>query len=126
MITEIFANLGIVGMLAFVMACLVLANVVIGLYYNIGKKNQAFDGKKFVSGLLKGAAILTICCLIAIAFTVAPYAFANTGQVIDQELAQTISMGALYLILIGAIAIYGTKILNNLRKVFGINIDKPG
>lgn len=118
---EIFSNLWLTSLFAVILACLIIANIVSGMYYSIGGKNQQFDSQKLLAGILKGVAVLVASFLIAIALTAVPYVFAASGIPIDATALQSISIVILFVVWGAAIFKYALAALDNLRKIFGIN-----
>lgn len=119
---EIFANLWVISIFAIILACLIAANVISGLYYSIGAAGQAFSLQKLVLGLLKGLVVLIASYLIAVALTAVPYAIAASGIALEQSVLDSVSIIVLFLIWGWAIIKYGLAAIENLRKIFGVSI----
>lgn len=70
---EILHNLGLVTFAAAMFGALVIANVLLGAYYNVKKLQEDFGWKRFSEGLIKGALLLAANFLLAAVITSIAY-----------------------------------------------------
>ena len=83
----------------------VLMNIALGTYYNISVKDIKFDKYKLINGLIK--AIIVGGSFVGLSYIVT---VVNLGDfTIDPKL-----------VMITAIGTYSVKVINNLRKILGI------
>ncbi len=120
--TEIFANLQAVWFFAFVLAVIIVANIVLGTYHSIGKKKQTFKIKKLLDGLIRGAVVLVGVSLLAIGITAFFYGLALYGVPLSVDQLQVIGIMVLLMIFAIAIVKYVLGAYGNLRGILGIKI----
>jgi hypothetical protein len=117
---EIILNLGVISFFAAILACIILANIFTGLFYNIGGAGEPFEIKRLIKGLLKGVVVLAACYLLTIALTAVPYAIEAAGISMDESLLESISIVVLFLIWGTAIIKYALAALETVRKILGV------
>ena len=82
-------------------------NILLGLYYNLNIQNLKFDKKQFFTGIIKAA-------ILAVSFIGLAYVFHAT------DLS---SIGVTPVMIMNAsLIIYVTKDLQNLAKIFGVEM----
>lgn len=87
------------------LAVAVIINILLGVYNNVGVKNDNFNIKLFISGIIK--AIIIACSFIGIAYTFDTIDLSTLGITPD-------------LIVNSAIILYIGKDVQNLIKILGI------
>lgn len=124
MLLEMLFAIRILSFIAFIFFCLILANIIGGLYYSIGSKKQLFNWKKLLNGLFKGLAVLVSNYLLALALVAIPYAVADAGVNIEQELLQGISILILFLIWFRALIRYAAAVIEKVRDILDATVQK--
>lgn len=104
MIQEILNYLIILGLL-------ILANILLGTFYNVNIKKFKFDFVKMLNGIIKAFIVVFSFCVLYYAFYQLP------------ELTEAIGCDP-YFVMIGAIVIYANKVLQDLSTILGVIRDK--
>lgn len=97
----------ILGYLPYLGAA-IITNILLGLYNSLEKIKENFSWKKLLSGLLKAA-------IISEAFLALALIFDRLGDAIDMGIFEA----APDVLLLGVIALYVGKCIENLKNIFG-------
>lgn len=101
MVQEIMNYLMILGLL-------VLANIMLGMFYNINVKKFKFNIVKLLNGIVKSVIVVFSFCVLYYAFYQLP------------ELTQSIGFDPQF-IMFGAIVVYATKVISDLANILGVS-----
>lgn len=116
---DILHNMHLVGFIATLFGALIIADMIIGAYYNVRKLNEKFKWARFSKGLIKGAAVLAANFILAAVITAFPYFLMQFGIPFNQDVLNTITIIVLIAIWARAVERYIQKLFEKTQLILG-------
>lgn len=119
----VWQNVQLALILAAILTGIIVANILFGLYDNIGQKQQPFEWRRLVKGLLKGFVVIVGTMCLVVCFTLLPQIVEIWQLDIDTALLEAISVILIFVIYIYAIVQYAKSALSKLRDI--LKVEEP-
>ena len=120
----VLKNIELSLILVVILLGCITANILFGLYYNIGKKGQKFNSKKLIKGLLKALTVIGGTLCLVICFTLLPQVIEIWQLDIDAAIVEAVSVVLIFGIYIYAIVNYGKDALIKLKAILEVQQDE--
>jgi hypothetical protein len=117
MLNEILQNIYMILMVAGMFGALIIADMILGAFYNVKRLNQAFKWSRFSVGIIKGGSVLVANVILTVVITAFPYFIAWYGLQLSQEVLSTITVIVLAIIWAKAIVRYVQKLFEKIRLI---------
>lgn len=96
-----------------------LVNFLMGLYVNIGIKEQKWDWAIFRYSLIKLVLLLASTLLTVLLVTIFPAILDYAGAAIEPSIAEALNIITIISVLVMAIGIYGMQAIKKITDAFG-------
>ena len=120
----VWQNVQLALIFASILTGIIIANILFGLYDNIGQKQEPFEWRRLVKGLLKGLVVIVGTLCLVVCFTLLPQIVEVWQLNIEPDLLEAISVILIFAIYIYAIVQYAKEALGKLRAILGVSDSK--
>lgn len=117
----VWQNVQLALILATILTGIIVANILFGLYDNIGQRQEPFEWRRLVKGLLKGLVVIVGTLCLVVCCTLLPQIIEVWQLDIEPDLLEAISVILIFAIYIYAIVQYAKTALSKLRNILKVN-----
>lgn len=115
----VLQNIQLALILASILTGIIVANILFGLYDNIGQKQEPFEWRRFLKGILKGMVVIVGTLCLVVCFTLLPQIIEIWRLDIKPDFLEAVSVILIFAIYIYAIVQYAKMALAKLQSILG-------
>lgn len=116
----IWQNVQVALIFMAILAGIIIANILFGLYDNIGQKQEQFEWKRLFKGILKGAVVLAGTLCLVVCSTLLPQIIDIWKLNVDSSILEAISVVAILVIYLYAIVQYAKAAIGKLKDILKV------